>query len=403
MKTFIGFEQALELTMSTVERCGKELIPLEAATGRYLAMDVFSKVDSPSLATSRKDGFAVFSSDIAGATESSPIRLTLTDKLYAGGSPEDVQIKSGQAVQVTTGAPIPIGADAVISEEYCRRNDNQISCFNTAGPGRNILQRGTDISAGDPVLTSGQRISPPAIGLLTAAGHSDVTVYRTPRVAVIASGDEVVAPGIPLRAGQLYASNMMEIRSWLNVFGISCAVEIVADRKSDIEAAIRRHLGRCDAFLTSGGAWGSEKDLMLKVVEKMNWQGIYHRVRMSPGKPVGYGLLDQRPFFILPGGPPSNEMAFLQLALPAIMTMMGASTPCFPMIRTRLAADVSGPESWTNFVHGDLAFDGNEYVLTPLRLPSRLKSMAIKNAIAILPEGIEEIQSGDSIQTQILP
>ena len=323
MKTFIGYEQALELTLSAVGRCGAETVPLEAATGKYLAADVFSNVDSPSLATSRKDGFAVFSSDIEAAHESSPVQLVLKGKLYAGGSPEDMHIKHGQAVQVTTGAPLPNGSDAVISEEYCRRDGNQLFCLNTAGPGRNILPCGADIHRGDSVLTGGRKISPPAVGLLAAAGHSEVSAYRTPRVAVIASGDEVVAPGTTLLPGQLYASNMMEIRSWLKVFGIDCKIEIVSDHESEIEAAIGRHIERCDVFLTSGGAWGSEKDLMLKVVEKLGWQGIYHRVRMSPGKPVGFGLLDKRPFFILPGGPPSNEMAFLQLALPAVMKMMG--------------------------------------------------------------------------------
>ena len=206
MKSFIGFQQALELTLSTVKPCARESVPLEAATGRYLAEDVFSKVDSPSLASSRKDGFAVFSSDVAAANESSPVRLSLTDTLYAGATPTDLRMKPGQAVRVTTGAPIPGGSDAVIAAEYCRINGDQIFCFNTAGPGRNVLQRGTDISVGDSALVRGQRISPPAVGLLAAAGHSEVSVYRTPRVAVLASGDEVVAPGTALKAGQLYAS-----------------------------------------------------------------------------------------------------------------------------------------------------------------------------------------------------
>ena len=402
MKTFIGFDQALDLTLSAVTNCAGHTVPLKDALGRTAATDVFSKVDSPSLTTSRKDGYAVISSDLHTASRNSPARLTLAGTIYAGAPPGDLRINAGQAVEVTTGAPLPEEADAVISGEDCRREANQIICFNTAHRGRNTLQRGADVSGGEAILAKGDRISAPVVGLLAAAGHANVSVYRPPRVLIIATGDEVVAPGTPLQQGQLYASNMMEIQAWLNAFGIYCKTEIVADRKAEIQAAISKHLDQTDVFLTSGGAWGSERDLMLKVVEKMNWQGIYHRVRMSPGKPVGFGMLDKRPFFILPGGPPSNEMAFLQLALPAISKMMGASPQIFPVVPARLKTGVSGSESWTHFIHADLKHNGNEYTITPIRLPSRLRSMAVKNAVGILPEGARDFQAGMTIRAQIL-
>ena len=403
MKTFIGFDQALALTLSSVKHCGVETIPLSDAIGKYLSTDVLSEVDSPSLTTSRKDGFAVISSDIAAADQESPVQLELVGSLYAGSSLEGSRIQKGQTFQVTTGAPLPEAADAVISYEYCRRRGDQVICLNNAHPGRNILECGVDIARGDLVMTRGEKLSPPGIGLMAAAGQLEVSVYRNPRVAVIASGDEVVLPGTPLKAGQLYASNMMEIRSWLGVFGIDCRVEIVSDRQPDIEKVIRQHLDEADVFLTSGGAWGSERDLMLKVVETMGWQGIFHRVRMGPGKPVGFGLLADRPFFILPGGPPSNEMAFLQLALPALMKMSGAAPEVFPELQARLQADVSGAKRWTNFIHANLAYDGKEHTVTPVKLPSRLKSMARKNAIVVLPEGVSRLKKGMPVKTQILP
>ena len=403
MKTFIGFDRALALTLSSVRQCDVETIPLSDAVGKYLSTDVLSKVDSPSLTTSRKDGFAVISSDIADADPGSPVQLELVGSLFAGSSAEGSRIKHGQTFQVTTGAPLPETADAVISDEYCRRKGDQITCFNHAHPGRNILECGVDIARGDLVMTGGDKLSPPGIGLLAASGHSEVSVFRSPRVAVVASGDEVVLPGTPLKAGQLYASNMMEIRSWLGVFGIDCRIEIVSDRQVEIEKVIRQHIEEVDVFLTSGGAWGSEKDLMLKVVQTMGWQGIFHRVRMGPGKPVGFGLLAERPFFILPGGPPSNEISFLQLALPALMKMSGSGPEIFPEIQARLLSDVSGAERWTNFLHANLAYDGKEHTVTPVKLSSRLKSMARKNAIAILPEGVSRLQSGMAVKTQILP
>ena len=196
MKTFIGFDQALALTLSAVTHCGVETIPLVSATGKYLATDVRSKVDSPSLSTSRKDGFAVISSDIATASQQSPVALKLAGSLFAGTPAEGMHIEHGQAFQVTTGAPLPETADAVISEEYCKQDGNQILCFNTAHPGRNILKRGIDAARDDRVMTRGAKLSPPGIGLLAAAGCSEVSVHRNPRVVVIASGDVSMEPCI---------------------------------------------------------------------------------------------------------------------------------------------------------------------------------------------------------------
>ncbi len=135
-------------------------------------------------------------------------------------------------------------------------------------------------------------------------------------MAVIATGDEVVAPGKPLPEGKLYASNMVEICSWLSLLGLDYKTELVSDRREEIATAITKHLPDVDLFLTSGGAWGSEKDLILEVVESLNWQGIYHRVRMGPGKPVGFGLLGHKPFFFLPGGPPPTRWPFCSWPYP---------------------------------------------------------------------------------------
>jgi molybdopterin molybdotransferase len=157
-----------------------------------------------------------------------------------------------------------------------------------------------------------------------------------------------------------------------------------------------------DVFLTSGGAWGSERDLILKVVDDLKWQGIYRRVRMGPGKPVGFGLLEGRPFFCLPGGPSSNEMAFLQLALPALLKMKGERPVPFPPASARLAAPVSGQKEWTDFIHARLEKEQNQLIVHPARLESTLQSMAKKDAIMAIPEDRAEIAAGEIIDIQVL-
>jgi molybdopterin molybdotransferase len=238
--------------------------------------------------------------------------------------------------------------------------------------------------------------------LIAAAGLGTVHVHRLPRAAVIATGDEVVAPGDPLPEGKLYASNMVEICSWLAIHRLPFETAIIRDRLDDIRTAIQNRLDRTDVFITSGGAWGSEKDLILQVASSMGWKGIYHRVRMGPGKPAGFGLLDGKPFFVLPGGPPSNEMAFLQLALPALMKMKGSDPKIFPLVPARLASAVTGEREWTEFIHARLQRADGELWVSPARLKSRLRSMAEKDALIVIPEDRAEIRAGETVDVQLL-
>jgi molybdopterin molybdotransferase len=401
MKTLIGFDEALGLTLAHVSSGGTEKRFLLEAVGRILAEDLNATVDSPSISTSRKDGYAVISEGLKTASSAFPIWLKGVGQLFAGDM-QPMRIHPGEAVRVTTGAVIPPGADAVISEEFCRHEDEKIACLNTAEPGRNILHHGTDVRAGETIASVGSELTPPLLGLIAAAGHAVVSVRKVPRAAVIATGDEVMAPGLPLPPGKLYASNMVEIGAWLSLLRIPFDTAVIPDRPQAIREAVQSRLSAADVFITSGGAWGSEKDLILKVAADMGWTGIYHRVRMGPGKPVGFGLLDGRPFFVLPGGPPSNEMAFLQLCLPALMKMMGLNASVFPTAAARLSDPVRGERGWTEFVHARLEKSPAGLLAVPSRLKSRLKSMAEKEALIVIPESRDAIPAGEMIDVQVL-
>jgi molybdopterin molybdotransferase len=402
MKTFIGFEEALKVTLANIVAGETEIRVLDQLTGKILAADIVARVDSPSHASSRKDGYAVIAADLAGATRENPVKLTVAGRL-AAGDVANLQITAGQTVRVTTGAPLPRGANAVLAEEFCERSGNVIMAGNLPEEDRNILERGTDIRQGQTVAQKGQKLTPALVGLLAAAGMDRASVHKVPKIAVIASGDEVVAPGKPLPAGKLYASNLVEICAWLTVYGLAHSALLVGDSREELRYAIASQLSEADAFITCGGAWGSERDLILTVVEDLKWQGIYHRVRMGPGKPVGFGLLKQKPFFILPGGPPSNEMAFLQLALPAIMKMKGEINFSFPRVRAQLAETVYGHKDWTQFIHARLDRGKNQLIVKPCTIKSRLISMASKEAVIIIPEGWEKWVAGEIIDIQLLP
>lgn len=401
MKKFIAFKEALDLTLSHVGRGETEVLPLNRLVGTVLAEDAVARVDCPSVSTSRKDGYAVAAADLTRASKHNPVSLKVQGNLSAGDRLQ-LKINPGQTVRVTTGAPLPDGADAVLSEEFCRREENTMVAHNTAETGRNIHTRGRDIRQGEIVAEKNRKLTPALIGLLAAAGLDAAPVYKPPKVAVIATGDEVVLPGEPLDMGKLYASNMVELCAWLSLMGLDYTVERVSDRKDDLKHVIKKKLPEVDVFLTSGGAWGSERDLILDVVESLNWRGVYHRVRMGPGKPVGFGLLDKKPFFCLPGGPPSNEMAFLQLAVPALLKMKGDLAVFFPVATAVLSETVKGKYGWTDFVHARLEYRQNQLLVHPARLESSLQSMAQKEALIIIPEDREKIYAGETIESQLL-
>ncbi len=401
MKNFIGYDEALALTLAHIDTTGSETIDLQHLTGRVLAADIIARVDSPSINASLKDGYAVRSQDLKPASPDHPVTLELAGRVTAGNA-TNLAVSPGKAVRITTGGSVPAGADAVLSEEYVALREDHIVCVNTAEPGRNILPRGTDIRRGDTVAEKGEKITPALTGLIATAGVEKAEVYRLPGLAVIATGDEVVAPGLPLPEGKLYASNLVEICSWLRQHHIIYSVDIARDRKIDISRAIQEALPKVDAFITSGGVWGSERDLMTGVLKELNWQGIYHRVRIGPGKAIAFGLLEHKPFFCLPGGPPSNEMAFLQIALPALLKMKGETAVQFPTATAVLTETVRGDREWTQFIHARATPQAAALHVTPLKQKSRLQSMARKNALIVIPEGTEVLRTKEVVKTLLL-
>jgi molybdopterin molybdotransferase len=402
MKKKIGFVEALDLVLSRIPVLEAEKIPLLACTGRVLAEDAPAKVDSPSVNASLKDGYAVRSEDIAQASASSPVALKIHGSLTAGDG-NNAELQAKRSIRVTTGAALPKGANAVLAGEFAYEKGDTVYCVRDAEPGRNVLAMGADVSKGDVTAQSGDELHPALVGLLAAAGLGWVKVVRRARICIIGTGDEVVAPGHPLPAGKLYASNMVETSAWLNHFGFNeVQTHVVEDRVESIRGLIESSLPETDAFITSGGAWGSEKDLMVQLLEDMGWEGIFHRVRLGPGKAVGFGLLENRPVFLLPGGPPSCEAAFLLLALPGIMALSGWRKPVFPRVTAKLVCDVHGQAEWTQCVHLIVSNNAGRFEAEPIKGASRLSSMAKKNGLMLLPEGISGLPAESDVETILL-
>jgi molybdopterin molybdotransferase len=258
------------------------------------------------------------------------------------------------------------------------------------------------VQAGQALGPAGQQLTASTIGLLAAAGYQDVTVVRQPRVAILATGDEILAPGQPMVDGKLYASNGYTLAAWCLRFGFQVEMAVVQDDEDSIREQLTACVEQFDAVLTSGGAWKGEHDLIVHILDALGWRKLYHRVRIGPGKAVGFGLYQTHPVFCLPGGPPSNHMAYLQLALPGLQKLAGYRKPGLNRIPAVMAKTVSGQSDWTQFIHGLLAHDGRRPIFTPIKQPSRLQMLAQTDAVAIIPEGQTELPENSVVMAQLL-
>jgi molybdopterin molybdotransferase len=401
---YLGYAEAFASVVDAVPRLEPEELSLDMGVGRIAAEDVVARISYPSQDVSLKDGYAVISGDIAAASPENKIGLEVIGAAFAGAAFKG-EIRTGQAVKICSGAPIPLGVEAVLSEEFCEElSPGRIAVSADAGPGRNILRAGAEVKTGATIVERGGLLLPGYLGLAAAAGTHTVSVYRRPRAAVIGVGDEVVAPGENLSPGQLYASNLVTMEAWLASFSISCASSVVPDDAAAIQRELARCIGEADVLLTSGGAWGSERDLVVGALGDLGWEPVFYHVRMGPGKGIAFGRWRDKPVFCLPGGPASNEMAFLQLALPGILRMSGDTRHPLQTVPARLTEDVAARHrAWTEFKDATLARDeSGDYTVSLYRHRSRLQAIASAHGLVCVPEGTDGLPAGQVVPVQVL-
>ncbi len=397
----VSFARAKQHIWEHIAPLNMERRLLDKALGYVVAQEVYALLDVPGKDVSLKDGFAVRSADIIQASAENPVSLRLVGEVFAGGSPQG-EVGPGEAVRVTSGALLPAGADAVLAEEFAQIEGTQVWALAQAERGRNVLRRGEDIARGELILPRGSVLYPPDLGLLASAGHTEVTVYRRPRVLVVATGDEIIPVGQRVTNGKVVASNLVTIYTWLRYFGLPATTRVVRDEERSIRQVVEEFLASYDVLLTSGGAWKGERDLVIKVLDQMGWQKVFHRVRLGPGKAVAFGLFGLKPVFCLPGGPPSNQAAFFLLALPGLLRCAGFEKWPFPEVHALLEEELAGEPSWTQVFLGRLKPLAQGYSFSPLKPRSRLQYLSEAEGLVLLPEGKEKYPPGTQVSVKII-
>jgi molybdopterin molybdotransferase len=309
-----------------------ETAPLARAAGRVLARDVASDVDVPPFEKSAMDGFAVRSADFEG--RSGPVRLRRVGEARAG-APFGSSVGRGDCAEIATGSEVPRDCDAVVMVEKSRVDGEKIALDDDPRPGQNVCHRGEDLKNGDVVLRSGRRLSPVELAVLAAVGCEPVPVFAKPRLALFATGDELVPPSAKPGAGQIRESNTIYLAARARAAGAEVANAGVAiDDERTLERAFSAAFDASDIVMTTGGVSMGRYDLVGAVLERLGVEPVFHKVAIKPGKPLWFGMRGRIPVFALPGNPVSCLIGFEVFVRPALAKMEGAQGEITPGLRS---------------------------------------------------------------------
>ncbi len=385
---------------------GTERVPLRAALGRVLAEDAVASTDLPSFDRSTMDGWAVRASGLAAASPGRPVRLRPAGEVQMGVA-AGVRVPRGGAVRIPTGGMLPEGADAVVMQEHAAVEGEGLLVSHPVFTGENVVARGADIRAGELVLRRGWRLRPADLGLLAGQGLESVRVFLPPRVAILATGDELVPAGSPLTPGRVRDMNSVALAGAVEAAGGAPTVcGIVSDDRPAIEAALRRALNDHEMLLVSGGSSVGEQDLAVEAIAALGPPGIVvHGIAVRPGKPTVLAASGTVPIIGLPGNPVSALVIFDLFARPVLEAMLGMDAGSRPwdLVRARLTGALSAARVREDHRRVRLESRPDGIWAVPLPAGSQiLTSMARAHGIVVVPPGEMGLDEGEEVEVRLL-
>lgn len=388
-----------------IARAARRLLPpetveLDAALGRILAADVVAPIDVPAQANSAMDGFALRGADLPAAGEQ-VFRLVGT---RLAGDARAAEISPLECLRITTGAPLPRGADSVVIKENVRIEGDTIVVAAGEIAGANVRAAGEDFASGERALQAGVRLNPARVGVLASLGLATIAVVRAPRAVLLTTGDEIVAPGTPLGHGQVYNSNRHSLGGMLREQGVTLLRhEHVRDDVDALRRALLRAAGEADLVLSSGGVSAGEADFLPRLLAEIGTVDFW-KVRMKPGMPLLFGAIGETPLFALPGNPVSGLATFRLLVAPLLQTWAGRNSLSAPCWYARLAAPIAKNHRRAEFQRAwrESRSDGTLWVTPfPRQGSGVLRSVAEADCLIVLPEEPQTLAAGDCVE--ILP
>ncbi|MDI6655584.1 MAG: molybdopterin molybdotransferase MoeA [Candidatus Hydrothermarchaeota archaeon] len=423
-------KEALEIILPKAKITDTEKILFKQGLGRVLAEEVIAGSDVPPFDRAAMDGYAVKAENTFGASQGNPIYFRLAGEVSTGaGSNLEIfrkedgipkvgarqfglanasasflsELRDFEAVKIMTGAALPKGANAVVMFEYTNELEDEVEVFKAVTPGKNVSFKGEDVKKSEVLLRKGRIIRPQDIAMLAAAGRQELKVYRKPQTAIISTGDELAEPGTKLEAGEIYDANSYALAALVQASGgIAKRMAIIEDSPEKIRSAINIALEN-DVILISGATSVGKKDVVPQIVAELG-EILVHGVAMRPGEPTGFGVINKKLVFMLPGYPVAAIVAFETFVRPALQKMQGMEifNP-YPQVQARLKRKIASELGRRDFARVKLEKKGEEYLAEPVRTTGSgiISSLVRADGFVIVPENTEGIEKGEKVMVNL--
>ena len=400
----IPVSEAIKIVLAQTKGLPVESVPLTHATGRVLAQEIIADSDLPPFDRAQMDGYAVRAADVA----STPARLRIVGESAAGAGWHQ-EMKAGEGVRIMTGAPVPAGADAVQQVELTRETDSnsEVEILESLEVGRSIVKRAAEIKSGETVLRGGEEINVAMIATLASFGYARVKVGRRPRVAVMATGSELVDVDQKPAQDQIRDSNNYTIAAYATLAGaIVERLPLAGDNTEELKAEITRAVETSDVLITSGGVSMGVYDFTKAALKELGAEMFFERVALRPGKPTVFARLGKTLIFGLPGNPVSVAVTFNLFARTALRSMQGASQPTLKEETAILGRSVKGSGDRESYLPAVLRTDGKgSLIAEPLKWGGSSDFVAFARATALInvAAGVKSIEAGERVKIVKLP